>query len=89
VEVKIEKVTAPPTPAGFKPAGSAYAFSVDGKSSYSFARSVTVKLSFAPAAINGGETPAIYWYDEELEQWVNLGGELSGNTITVQVDHFT
>ncbi|TEB08076.1 Endoglucanase precursor [Pelotomaculum schinkii] len=90
VEVKIEKVAAPPAaPAGFKPAGSAYAFSVDGKSSYSFAKSVTIKLSFDPDTINGGETPAIYCYDEKSEQWVNLGGEVSGNSITVQVDHFT
>ncbi|MDD4237297.1 MAG: S-layer homology domain-containing protein [Desulfotomaculaceae bacterium] len=90
VEVKIEKVTTPPTaPAGFKFAGSVYEFSVDGKSNYSFAKSVIISLSFEPGTTSEGETLAIYCYDEELEQWVNLGGEVSSNTITVQVDHFT
>jgi hypothetical protein len=35
------------------------------------------------------ETPSIHCYDEELEQWENLGGEVSGSTISVKVDHFT
>ncbi|MDR9787934.1 MAG: S-layer homology domain-containing protein [Peptococcaceae bacterium MAG4] len=90
VEVKIEKVTNPPAaPAGFKPAGSVYEFSVDGKRSYTFARTVTIKLGFDPGTAGEGDAPAIYCYDEELKQWAKLGGEVSGNTITVQVDHFT
>ncbi len=90
VEIGIEKVTVPPAaPAGFKLLGSVYEFSVDGKYRYSFARSVTIKLSFDPDAISAGETPAIYYYDEDLGQWVNIGGTVSGNTVTVQVDHFT
>ncbi|MDD3652570.1 MAG: DUF1533 domain-containing protein [Desulfotomaculaceae bacterium] len=90
VEVKIEKVTAPPAvPAGFKLVGSVYEFSVDGKSNYSFANDVTIKLSYDSGTINGNETPVVYYYDEELVEWVNLGGEVSGNIISVQVDHFT
>ncbi len=90
VEVKIQKVTAPPAaPAGFKLVGSVYDFSVNGKDSYSFARSVTIKLSFDSDAVSAGETPLICYYDEDLGQWVNIGGTVSGNTVTVQVDHFT
>ena len=36
-----------------------------------------------------GETPAIYYYDENKQEWVCLGGIVSGNTISVQVDHLT
>jgi hypothetical protein len=37
------------------------------------------------------ETPSIHRYDEDLGQWINLGGEISDkdNTISVEVDHFS
>ncbi|WP_190239777.1 S-layer homology domain-containing protein [Pelotomaculum schinkii] len=90
VEVKVQKITSPPAvPAGFRLAGSVYEFSVGGESSYSFAKDVTIRLSFDPNLIGAGETPAIGYYDETLGQWVNLGGTVSGNTVTVQVNHFT
>ncbi len=90
VEVKVQKVTTPPAvPAGFKLAGSVYEFSVGGNSSYNFAKNVTIKFSFDPGAFSPGETPAIHYYDAAQGQWVNIGGVVSGNTITVQVDHFT
>lgn len=90
VEVKIEKVSTPPAaPAGFRIAGSVYEFSVDGKTSYNFAKKVTITLKFDPDALSEGEIPSIHYYDQKLGRWVNLGGEVSGNTISVKVDHFT
>ncbi|OPX86476.1 MAG: Endo-1,4-beta-xylanase A precursor [Pelotomaculum sp. PtaB.Bin104] len=89
-EVEIQIVTAPPAvPSGFKLLGSVYEFSVDGEKSYKFTKSVTITLSFDPGAISAGETPAIFYYDEFLGEWINIGGTVSGNTVTVQVDHFT
>ena len=79
----------PAVPAGYKLAGNVYEFSVGGENSYNFARDVTITLSFDPEALNPGETPAIYYYDETQGKWINIGGTVSGNTITVQVDHFT
>ncbi len=90
VEVKVQKVAAPPAlPAGFKLAGSVYEFSVGGKNSYSFAKNVTIKLSFDPGIVSAGGNPSIKYYDEAKGQWVNLGGTVSGNYITAKVDHFT
>ncbi|TEB08062.1 Endo-1,4-beta-xylanase A precursor [Pelotomaculum schinkii] len=90
VEVKVQKVTTPPAvPAGFKLAGSVYEFSVDGKNSYNFNKDVVITLSFDPSALAPGEKPEIFYYDEASGQWVSLGGTVSGNTVTVQVDHFT
>jgi len=90
VVVKVQKVTVPPEiPAGFKLAGSVYEFSVGGQTAYSFARSVTLTLTFDSTALEQGETPAIYYYDQTQAKWINLGGTVSGNTVTVQVDHFT
>jgi len=90
VEVKIEKVNTPPViPSGFKLAGSVYEFSVGGQSTYSFNKSVTLTFNFDPFVLAQDEIPAVYYYDEAQAKWVNLGGTVSGSTITVQVDHFT
>jgi hypothetical protein len=90
VEIKIEKITTPPAvPTGFKLAGSVYEFSVDGKKSYNFAKDITIKLNFDPNTLEVEEMPTIQYYDEAQNKWVNLGGTVSGNTVTIQVNHFT
>ncbi len=90
VEVKIERVTTPPdAPIGFKLLGSVYEFSVDGKTGYSFNEAITIKLSFGSDVIPTGETPSAYYYDENNKEWVNICGEVSGNSISVRVEHFT
>ena len=90
VEVKIQRVSEPPAvPAGFRILGSVYELSVGDKSSYSFNKAVTIKLTFDPEKIGPEETPSICYYDQTEKKWVNLGGKIAGNTITVQVDHFT
>lgn len=89
-EVKIDKVAIPPAvPTGFRLLDNVYEFSVNGKSNYSFARSITVTLSFNPKLVDEGETPSVYYYDQARGEWVNIGGAISGNTIIVQIDHFT
>ncbi len=90
VKVNIKKVTSPPAaPAGFKVAGDVYEFSVGDKTSYSFAKNVALTFKFDASKIGADEVPAIYYYDETQKKWVNIGGTVSGSTITVQVDHFT
>jgi DMSO/TMAO reductase YedYZ molybdopterin-dependent catalytic subunit len=90
VEVKIEKVSAPPAPpAGHRLVGSVYEFTVDGKPTYSFAKKVTITLSFDASALSEGETPSIHRYDEGLGRWVDLGGRVAGNSISVEVEHLS
>ena len=89
-EIKIARVSDPPqAPAGFRLLGNVYEFRVGGMSSYDFAKKVKITLIFDPGALKAGETPAIYYYDENKQEWVWLGGVVSGNTITIEVDHFT
>jgi uncharacterized protein YjdB len=89
-EVKVSKVTAPPgAPVGFKLISNVYEFSVGGENSYKFAKEVTITLSFDPSVLKAGETPAIYYYNQSEKKWVHLGGKVTGNTVSVQVDHFT
>jgi hypothetical protein len=88
--VAIQQVSSPPAvPAGFSLLGSVYEFTVGGSTGYSFAKPVTLTFTFDPTAVPAGETPAIYYYDQSSDQWVSLGGTVSGSTITVTVDHFT
>ncbi len=90
VDITIQKVTSPQAaPAGFRLLGSVYEFKVNGNESYSFNKPVTLTFTFDPEELKPGETPAIYYYDETQGKWINIGGTVSGNTITVQVDHFT
>ena len=90
VDVTIQKVASPPTvPSGFQLLGAVYEFKAGGKTDYSFNKPVTLTFTFDPAFLSAGEIPAVYYYDEAAAEWVNLGGTLSGSTITIQVDHFT
>jgi len=90
VKVNVKKVTSPPAaPAGFKIAGEVYEFSVGDKTSYSFAKKVALTFKIDASKFGADEVPAIYYYDETQKKWVNIGGTVSGSTITVQVDHFT
>ncbi|NLB53944.1 MAG: S-layer homology domain-containing protein [Syntrophomonadaceae bacterium] len=89
-EIKITRVSDPSQAlAGFRLLGNVFEFRIGGMSSYNFDKKITITLIFNPDALKSGETPAIYYYDENKQEWVCLGGIVSGNTISVQVDHFT
>ncbi|NLU51221.1 MAG: hypothetical protein GXX09_12650, partial [Syntrophomonadaceae bacterium] len=90
VEVKVAKVTSPPaTPPGARLASDVYEFTVDGKGTYNFAKNVTITLAFNSASISADETPVLHYYDESMSKWVNIGGTVSGSTISATVDHLT
>ncbi|HBV96168.1 MAG TPA: hypothetical protein DEF36_03880, partial [Desulfotomaculum sp.] len=89
-QVAVQKVdTPPPAPSGFIIMGTVYQFTVNDQDHYSFSQPVTLTFTFDPSSLASGETPAVHYYDEDKGQWVNIGGTVSGNTITVTVDHFT
>jgi hypothetical protein len=87
VNVTIKEVTNPPAPPeGYSIIG-AYSFTIGGQESYTFKKPVTLTFTFDPADVPEGQTPAVYYYNGT--EWVLLTGTVSGNTITVTVDHFT
>ncbi|MNI15179.1 Endo-1,4-beta-xylanase A precursor [compost metagenome] len=53
-----------------------------------FTHAVTLTLQFKPEEIKDGQKAAIFYYNEKAQEWVKIGGEVNGNDITVQVDHF-
>jgi len=90
LQVAVQKVDTPPAaPSGFMILGTVYQFTVGDLEHYSFDKPVTLTFTFDPSKVTPGETPAVYYYDDTKGQWVNIGGTVSGNTITVNVDHFT
>lgn len=90
IKVSIQKVeTAPPAPSDAKLISEVYEFSIENQKSYTFASKIVITLPFDVSSIAPNEEPAIFYYDEERQEWINLGGQVSGNSITVNVDHFT
>ena len=91
LSVLIEKVTesTPALPAGFRLQGSVFELSVNGESHYNFNCPVTLTFKFDPNALAEGEIPVVEFYDEALGRWVSLVGTISGDTISVSIDHFT
>lgn len=90
VTVDVKKVNSPPAaPVDAKPASDVYEFTVGNNTTYSFANNVAITLSINTSAIGTDEIPAVFYYDESQHRWVNIGGTVSGSTISVQVNHFT
>ncbi|MDF2648374.1 MAG: 6-bladed beta-propeller, partial [Paenibacillus sp.] len=54
-----------------------------------FNRSVTLTFIFDSASLKSNQKAFIFYYDEVNKIWVKVGGVVSGNKITVDVDHFT
>jgi hypothetical protein len=54
-----------------------------------FALPVTLTLEGKGAPTGGQPEPALFYYDETKQMWVDIGGKREGNTVTGQTDHFT
>ncbi|WP_171637804.1 RCC1 domain-containing protein [Paenibacillus plantarum] len=54
----------------------------------SFKEPVTLTFQFDASKVSEAQHASIYYFDENQQRWIELGGKVSGNTITVEVDHF-
>ncbi|MGO4270952.1 S-layer homology domain-containing protein, partial [Paenibacillus sp. TAF58] len=54
-----------------------------------FKKPVKLIFTFDPKQIKGNQKPVVFYYDETKKEWMEVGGLVSGNQITVEVDHFT
>ncbi|WP_138755001.1 asparaginase domain-containing protein [Paenibacillus sinopodophylli] len=50
---------------------------------------VTLTFKIDQSLIKEGKKASVFYYDETKKQWIEMGGTVSGNTITVKTDHFT
>lgn len=54
-----------------------------------FSKPVTLTFAFDSASLSGNQKPSVFYYDETKKEWVEVGGKVNGNQISVEVDHFT
>ncbi|MGG4147535.1 chitobiase/beta-hexosaminidase C-terminal domain-containing protein, partial [Paenibacillus algorifonticola] len=54
-----------------------------------FSNPVTLTFTFNKASLKSGQKASVFYFDEGKKTWVEVGGAVSGNQITVAVDHFT
>ncbi|WP_139996742.1 S-layer homology domain-containing protein [Paenibacillus paridis] len=55
-----------------------------------FNNPVSLSIAFNPALLKEGQSMAIFYYDELKKGWVEVaGGIITGNYITVKINHFT
>nr|WP_154960251.1 S-layer homology domain-containing protein [Paenibacillus xylanexedens] len=55
-----------------------------------FIKPVTLTFTFDASHVKSGQGVAVFYFDEEKKEWVEVkGSKTSGNSITVEVDHFT
>lgn len=88
--VEIRQINSSPAiPRGYRLLGNTYGFNVGGAEHYHFNKPVQITFFFDPSALSPGERPGIFYYDDTRGDWVNLGGEISGNSVTIMVDHFS
>jgi tripartite motif-containing protein 71 len=53
-----------------------------------FNKPVTLTFLFDPASLKSDQKASVFYYDEEKKSWVEVGGTVNGNHISVEVNHF-
>jgi|GEM_PF-1232087 len=53
-----------------------------------FDKPVTLTVKFDPSSLKDNEKPVVFYYEEAKKEWVKVGGAVSGDSITAEVDHF-
>nr|WP_275446168.1 S-layer homology domain-containing protein [Paenibacillus sp. ACRSA] len=54
-----------------------------------FDKPVSISFTLDLSSLKDNEKPVVFYYEEAKKEWVRVGGTVSGNSITVEVDHFT
>ena len=90
VNISITKVSSPPlVPSGFVLLGQVYELSAGESGSCSFNEPVTITFTFDPELVPPGFQSAVHYYNINTGEWVNIEGTVSGDKISITIDHFT
>ncbi|MEK5418587.1 S-layer homology domain-containing protein [Paenibacillus sp. FSL L8-0708] len=54
-----------------------------------FRKSVILTMKFDPAKVGVNQRAAIFYYNEEKREWIEVGGVVNGEWMTAVVNHFT
>ncbi|MCA0756549.1 S-layer homology domain-containing protein [Paenibacillus sp. N4] len=50
---------------------------------------VSLSFKFDTSLVKDGQTASVFYYDEAEKEWIEMGGTVKDDVITVQSDHFT
>lgn len=89
VRIAIEKLPVPAKLAGRLP-GTLVSpvFEITKNVAGRFAKVASLTPQFKDNEVKNGQMSAIFYYDEAVQQWVEIGGIVNGSGITVNIDHF-
>ncbi|MFE5322342.1 S-layer homology domain-containing protein [Paenibacillus sp. NPDC056579] len=65
------------------------AFAITKDVSGKFAIPVTLKVQWTSNQLGANQRPAIFYYDETVQQWVEIESKPDGSVVIGQTDHFT
>lgn len=54
-----------------------------------FKKPIVISMKFDPSLTGDNQRVAIFYYDEDNKGWIEVGGVVTGDRITAEVDHFT
>ncbi|XID91506.1 discoidin domain-containing protein [Paenibacillaceae bacterium WGS1546] len=54
-----------------------------------FKKPIVISMKFDPSLVGDNQRVAIFYYDEAKKIWIEIGGDVKGDRITAEVDHFT
>ncbi|MFS0725211.1 Ig-like domain repeat protein [Paenibacillus sp. 1P07SE] len=54
-----------------------------------FNKAITISFVFDSSRLTSEDMVSIFYYDEDEQVWIDIGGVIDGNTISVSVDHLT
>lgn len=54
-----------------------------------FIKSVTITLTFDSSKVGNNQKPSLFYFDEEQQKWIEIGGTVKDGKLVAQVDHFT
>ncbi|MRN53028.1 S-layer homology domain-containing protein [Paenibacillus monticola] len=57
--------------------------------SENFSKPITLYFTFDPSQVKSNQKASVFYYDEVKKSWVEVGGKVNGNKITVDINHFT
>jgi hypothetical protein len=57
--------------------------------SENFSKPVTLTFAFDPTSLKNNQRAVVFYYDEAKKVWVEVGGKVNGDRISVEVNHFT
>ncbi|WP_020620408.1 S-layer homology domain-containing protein [Paenibacillus daejeonensis] len=72
---------------GLKPLSGIFEITKDKEGN--FLVPIRIRLAFDPSLLTEGQEPAIHYYDEQQQQWVDMGGTVAESFIEVTSNHLT